>query len=53
MTKRLAREEGILQAWAVADLSQLGGKIANKFESVVYIICDRGDRYLSSIYLIR
>jgi len=50
MTRRLAREEGIL-----AGMSSGGGltaalKIASELESgiIVTIICDRGDRYLSS-----
>ena len=50
MTRRLAKEEGIL-----AGMSSGGGltaalKIASELESgiIVTIICDRGDRYLSS-----
>jgi len=50
MTRRLAKEEGIL-----AGMSSGGGlvaalKIASEIESgvIVFIICDRGDRYLSS-----
>ncbi|HOX82820.1 MAG TPA: cysteine synthase CysM [Chryseolinea sp.] len=50
MTRRLAKEEGIL-----AGMSSGGGlyaalKIATEIESgvIVFIICDRGDRYLSS-----
>ncbi len=50
MTRRLAREEGIL-----AGMSSGGGltaalKIASELESgiIVTIVCDRGDRYLSS-----
>lgn len=50
MTRRLAKEEGIL-----AGMSSGGGltaalKIAGELESgiIVTIICDRGDRYLSS-----
>jgi cysteine synthase B len=50
MTRRLAKEEGIL-----AGMSSGGGltaalKIASELESgvIVTIVCDRGDRYLSS-----
>ena len=50
MTRRLAKEEGIL-----AGMSSGGGlvaalKIASEinFGVIVFIICDRGDRYLSS-----
>ncbi len=50
MTRRLAKEEGIL-----AGMSSGGGlvaalKIASEINSgvIVFIICDRGDRYLSS-----
>ncbi len=50
MTRRLAKEEGIL-----AGMSSGGGlfaalKIASEIKSgvIVFIICDRGDRYLSS-----
>ena len=50
MTRRLAREEGIL-----AGMSSGGGlvaalKVAAEIKSgmIVFIICDRGDRYLSS-----
>lgn len=50
MTRRLAKEEGIL-----AGMSSGGGlhaalKIASEIEYgvIVFIICDRGDRYLSS-----
>jgi len=50
MTRRIAKEEGIL-----AGMSSGGGltaalKIASELESgiIVTIICDRGDRYLSS-----
>ncbi len=50
MTNRLAREEGIFAGMssggAVAAASRLSREIDNGF--VVCIICDRGDRYLSS-----
>ena len=50
MTKRLAKEEdvfsGMSSSWAVAAAL----KLANQIEKgvLVTIICDRGDRYLSS-----
>jgi cysteine synthase B len=50
MTKRLALEEGILQEWVAEDSVATALKIAEELESgvIVAIICDRGDRYLSS-----
>jgi cysteine synthase B len=47
MTKRL--EEGILQEWVRGSVAT-ALKIAEELESgvIVAIICDRGDRYLSS-----
>ena len=50
MTRRLAREEGILAgissggaAWAALEVSK-----ANENAVIVFIVCDRGDRYLST-----
>jgi cysteine synthase B len=50
MTKRLAREEGVFAGMSSGGSVAAALKIANKIESgvVVAIICDRGDRYLSS-----
>jgi cysteine synthase B len=50
MTKRLAREEGIFAGMSSGGSVAVAVKIANQLESgvVVAIICDRGDRYLSS-----
>jgi cysteine synthase B len=50
MTKRLAKEEGIFAGMSSGGSVAVAVKIANKLESgvVVAIICDRGDRYLSS-----
>lgn len=50
MTKRLAREEGVFAGMSSGGSVAVAVKIANQLESgvVVAIICDRGDRYLSS-----
>lgn len=50
MTKRLANEEGIFAGMSSGGSVATAIKIANELESgvVVAIICDRGDRYLSS-----
>lgn len=50
MTKRLAQEEGVFAGMSSGGSVATAVKIANELESgvVVAIICDRGDRYLSS-----
>jgi cysteine synthase B len=50
MTKRLAREEGILAGMSSGGCTAAALKLANELDSgvIVSIICDRGDRYLSS-----
>ena len=50
MTKRLAQEEGIFAGMSSGGSVATALKVANELESgiVVAIICDRGDRYLSS-----
>nr|WP_315151485.1 cysteine synthase CysM [uncultured Flavobacterium sp.] len=50
MTKRLAKEEGVFAGMSSGGSVAVAIKIANQLESgvVVAIICDRGDRYLSS-----
>lgn len=50
MTKRLAREEGVFAGMSSGGSVSAALKIANQIESgvIVAIICDRGDRYLSS-----
>lgn len=50
MTKRLALEEGIFAGMSSGGSVAVAVKIANQLESgvIVAIICDRGDRYLSS-----
>lgn len=49
-TKRLAREEGILAGMSSGGALDAALRIANEIESgmIVFIVCDRGDRYLSS-----
>jgi S-sulfo-L-cysteine synthase (O-acetyl-L-serine-dependent) len=49
-TKRLAKEEGILAGMSSGGALNAALKIANEIESgvIVFIVCDRGDRYLSS-----
>ena len=50
MTKRLALEEGVFAGMSSGGSVAAAIKIANTLESgvIVAIICDRGDRYLSS-----
>ncbi len=50
MTRRLAKEEGILAGMSSGGALTAALKIAGEIESgvIVFIICDRGDRYLSS-----
>jgi cysteine synthase B len=49
-TKRLAKEEGILAGMSSGGALCAAMKVAESLESgvIVFIICDRGDRYLSS-----
>ena len=50
MTRRLAKEEGILAGMSSGGALTAALKIAREIEKgvIVFIICDRGDRYLSS-----
>lgn len=50
MTKRLALEEGIFAGMSSGGAVAVAVKLADQLESgvIVAIICDRGDRYLSS-----
>jgi len=50
MTRRLATEEGILAGMSSGGALTAAAKIAQKLEEglIVFIVCDRGDRYLSS-----
>jgi cysteine synthase B len=49
-TKRLAREEGVLSGMSSGGALSAAIRIAGEIESgvIVFIVCDRGDRYLSS-----
>jgi cysteine synthase B len=50
MTKRLAKEEGVFAGMSSGGSVAVALKLAHQLESgvIVAIICDRGDRYLSS-----
>ena len=50
MTKRLAKEEGIFAGMSSGGSVAVAVKLAEQMESgvIVAVICDRGDRYLSS-----
>ena len=50
MTRRLAKEEGILAGMSSGGALHAALKIADEIEQgvIVFIICDRGDRYLST-----
>jgi cysteine synthase B len=50
MTRRLAKEEGVFCGMSSGGAVHIAAKIAAEIEAgvVVAIICDRGDRYLSS-----
>lgn len=49
-TKRLAREEGILAGMSSGGALSAAVRVADELASgvIVFIVCDRGDRYLSS-----
>lgn len=49
-TRRMAKEEGILAGMSSGGALSAALKIASEIESgvIVFIVCDRGDRYLSS-----
>jgi S-sulfo-L-cysteine synthase (O-acetyl-L-serine-dependent) len=50
MAKRLAREEGIFAGMSSGGQAAAALKLANELDAgvIVFICCDRGDRYLSS-----
>lgn len=50
MTKRLAKEEGIFAGMSSGGAGHIAIELAQKMDSgiIVFIACDRGDRYLSS-----
>ena len=50
MTRRLAREEGIFGGISAAGACWVALRIAERVENatIVFVVCDRGDRYLST-----
>ena len=50
MARRLAREEGLFAGISAAGACRVALKVAEKLEkaTIVFIVCDRGDRYLST-----
>ncbi len=50
MCRRLAREEGIFAGVSAAGACWVAQQIASKVENatIVFVVCDRGDRYLST-----
>ncbi len=50
MTRRLAREEGIMAGMSSGGALKVALEVANQIDKgvIVAIVCDRGDRYLSS-----
>lgn len=50
MARRLAREEGLFCGISAAGAAIIALRIANEVENatIVFIVCDRGDRYLST-----
>jgi cysteine synthase B len=50
MARRLAREEGIFSGMSSGGAAWAALKLASELDSgiIVFIVCDRGDRYLSS-----
>ena len=49
-TQRLAKEEGVFAGMSSGGAVSVALKVANQIDhgTIVAIICDRGDRYLSS-----
>jgi cysteine synthase B len=50
MARRLARDEGIFAGISAAGACQVALRVAATAENatVVFVVCDRGDRYLST-----
>jgi cysteine synthase B len=50
MARRLAREEGLFAGISAAGACAVALKLAERLESatIVFVVCDRGDRYLST-----
>ncbi|HET6542117.1 MAG TPA: cysteine synthase B, partial [Chryseolinea sp.] len=49
-TKRLAKEEGVLAGMSSGGALSAAIRLAEEIDSgvIVFVVCDRGDRYLSS-----
>jgi cysteine synthase B len=50
MARRLAREEGLFCGISAAGAAIIALRVAQEVENatIVFIVCDRGDRYLST-----
>jgi cysteine synthase B len=50
MTRRLAKEEGIFAGMSSGGAAAAAIRLSSELKSgvIVFIVCDRGDRYLSS-----
>jgi cysteine synthase B len=50
LTRRLAKEEGVLAGMSSGGALYAALQVASEIEEgiIVHIVCDRGDRYLSS-----
>ena len=50
MSQRLAKEEGIFSGMSSGGAATIALRLASQMEegTIVSIVCDRGDRYLSS-----
>ena len=50
MTRKLAREEGIFAGMSSGGAASAAIRLSEELDSgmIVFIVCDRGDRYLSS-----
>jgi cysteine synthase B len=50
MARRIAREEGLFAGISAAGACWVALQIAQQVENaiIVFIVCDRGDRYLST-----
>jgi len=50
MARRLAKEEGVLSGMSSGGALTAAIQVAESIESgvIVFIVCDRGDRYLST-----
>jgi cysteine synthase B len=50
MARRLAREEGLFAGISAAGACWVALELAKRLEkaTIVFVVCDRGDRYLST-----